>query len=572
MNTAVPSALLSRFGHAMVWLGGGNWRDIDDEAERSTYQTAGFFVLLNAVIAWGVAIFAVMVSSDLALFAVLPLTLVCGLLVGAFGRILATSVLESGRARLASDATRAAVAVLIGIAVGEIAALAIFAGPVNRELHDQADQARASVSASDRGERLQRLRDDRARLDERISEALDRRDQAEVVARCEFNPGPECPGNRITGVPGQGDEARLAETALANAERDLAAARTEREQEGPKLDASIGALDAELEVQRDEAEALALADSGLDARWRAMHSYTTDNPAALLLRLGVVAFFVLLNLLPLLLRLWRGQTELDRRIAARRLRTQAEEEADTAIALKRAQVRATRELRAQDELLRTPLLDGGSSRRVQEAEQPLPATLSFRPKRELLALPAGTDAGSPNPNLPALSGDKELQTRHAGPLDALPGPLPQVARAFGGLVRPLVPEQVVRLAENPPRPLKTARTLLEEVEEFQFSLLRKRKVTITEEKSDDEPRHEEPAGQEKALRRSAVATRILDLADRRSRLGKRAEAGPGLTAAEQRARRELPLGDRVRQLARADRKELPPGGRKELPPGATDAQ
>lgn len=569
MNTAVLSDTLSRLGNLMVSLGGGIWREIDDDAERSTYQSAGFFVLLNAVIAWGVAMFAVVGLSELSLWVALPVALVCGLLVGAFGRTLTTAVLEPGRTRVLGEVTRAAVAVLIGIVVGELAALAIFTGPVNRQLNVEADTARASVSTSDRGRQLEQLRDDRARLDERVSASVARRDEAQIVARCEFNPGPECPSNRITGVPGRGQEASLAETALANAERDLAAARAERAAEGPQLDTSIARIDSELEVDRDTAEALARADNGLDARWRAMHTYTTENAVAMLLRLGIVTLFVLLNLLPLLLRSWRGQTELDRRVAARRLRNRAEEEADTAIALKRAEVRATRELRLQEELLQAPLVEGTPVHRIERApdgDRRRVATVT--PKRELLGLPSGKEAPSGD-NLPVLASDRDLEQR--GALDALPGPLPQMAKAFGDLVRPLVPAQVARLAEGAPKPLKTARTLLEEVEEFQFSLLRKRKVTITEEKSDDaEPEQEQPETGEKALRRSAMATRILDFTgDRRNRLGRGGESAPALTAAEQRARRELPLGDRVRQLTKANRRELPPAGRRELPPGSS---
>lgn len=565
MNSAVSSDMLSRFGNLMIWLGGGSWRDIDDHAERSTYQSAGFFVLLNAVIAWGVATFAVVGLAGVSAGAALPFTIVSGLLVGVFGRILATTVAEPGRRRALGDVVRGLVAMLIGIVVGEVAALAIFTGPINRELNNQVEAARSAVAVSDRGRQLDQLRDDRARLDARVSEALQRRDEAQIVARCEYNPGSECPSDRITGDPGRGPEANLAETALANAESDLASARAEREREAPRLDATIDRMDTELEVNRDKAEALTLADNGLDARWRAMHTYTNDNPVAMVLRFGVVGLFVLLNLLPLLLRVWRGQTEQDRRVAARRLRNRAEEEADTAIALKRAQVRAERELRLQDELLRAPLVDGVP---VTDADETRELTVGATPQRDLLALPSG-ESRSSGDNLPVPAGGRELEPHRPGLLDALPGPLPQVAKAFGGLVRPLVPAPVARLAEKRPSPLKTARTLLEEVEEFQFSLLRKRKVTLTEEKPDDESAQQETG--EKALRRSAVATRILDsTGESPDALGEGGRSGPALSAAEKRARRELPLGDSVPELTGAERRALPPSRRRELPPGSTD--
>lgn len=499
MNSAVPSDTLPRLGTLMVWLGGGSWRDIDDPLERSAYQTAGFLVLLNAAIAWGVATFAVVGLAGMSGWAALPITLLCGLLVGVFGRILVTTPAEPGRRRILADLARGLVAVFIGIVVGEVAALAIFTGPVNRELSDQVDAARSTVAFSDRGRQLDQIRDDRAALDARVSAALQRRDEAQIVARCEYNPGPECPSNRITGDPGRGPEARFAQSALVSAESDLAAARAEREREAARLDAMIDRIDTELEADRDKAEALARADNGLDARWRALHAYTGDSPVAMTLRLGVAGFFVLLNLLPLLLRIWRGETEQDRRVAARRLRNRAEEEADTAIALKRAQVRAERELRLQDELLRAPL------------------------------------AETVHVTVPA--GGRELEPHRGGPLDALPGPLPRMAKAFGGLMRPLVPAPVARLAETVP--LRTARTLLEEVEEFQFSLLRKRKVTLTEEKPDDGPA--QPETGEPALRRSAVATRILDpTAESRDALG---------------------------HGGRSEPRKLPPGRRRELPPG-----
>ncbi len=558
MNTAVPADTLTRMGTMMVWLGGGNWRDIDDHAERSTYQSTGFFVLLNAIIAWGVATYAVVALSGVSAWAALPCTLVCGLLVGVFGRTLATAVTESGRRRVLGDAVRGLVAVIIGVVIGELAALAIFTGPIDRQLSGEVDAARASVADSARGSHLDRLRADRVRLDERVAVAATRRDNAQVVARCEYNPSPECPADRITGDPGRGQETRLAEDALADAASELAAAREERAREAARLDAAIQRVDAELEAHRDHAEALARADDGLDARWRAMHAYTAEHGGAMVLRFGIVGFFVLLTLLPLLLRTWRGQTQQDRRIAARRLRSRAEEEADTAIAVKRAEVRAARELRLQDELLVSPLLEGEVV--TQRQLDVTPET-----KRELIALPAGTEHSSGD-NLPVLAGDRQLEPRRPGPLDALPGPLPQVARAFGGLVRPLVPEQVVKLAEHAPKPLKTARTLLEEVEEFQFSVLRKRKVTVTEERSDDSVPEQETEG--KTLRRSAVATRILDATGlRRGELDDRRESGPALSAADQRTRRELPLGDTPHELPHTEHRELPSKRRRALPRG-----
>ena len=81
-------------------------------------------------------------------------------------------------------------------------------------------------------------------------------------------------------------------------------------------------------------------DHGLGARWAAMNDHTFASPGAMLLRLVTIAFFALLILLPLILKLWRGQTSEDRGAAARAEVERAELEADTAIAVKRAEVRA----------------------------------------------------------------------------------------------------------------------------------------------------------------------------------------------------------------------------------------
>lgn len=558
MSSTAPESprALWRMGNLLVWLGGGEWRDITDHSERSSYASTGFIVLLNAVIAWGVATFAVVGLTGANALLALPFTLVCGLLVGAFGRVLATRAAEPGGGWVLGDVARALVAVLIGVVVGELAALAIFTGPTNRELNEQVDVARASVAQSERGRELERLQDDRQRLDAKVATAQERRDEALVVARCETNPTPACPSDRITGAPGRGYEANVAERELGNAEQDLADARAERTDSAPRLDARITQVEGLLDADRVTAEALARADTGLDARWRAMHDYTTGSPVAGILRLAVVTFFVVLSLLPLLLRFWRGQTEQDRRIAARRLRTRAEEEADTAIAVRRAEVRAARELREQEALLEAPPVE------------PARLTTATAERTEPLALPSAGQEPATSDNLPVLAERRELEPKRSGPLDSLPGPLPMVARALTGAVRPLVPESLARIASDAPRPARIARTLLEEVEEFSFSLTRKRKVTVTEE-TPDGPRH---PGEEsvEALRRSAVATRILDEADDRRAVLERDENGPALTAAELRARRELGLGDEPVALPYSEHRELPTGARRALPPGTDE--
>lgn len=481
MHPAAPtnsSDHVTLAGRLMVWLGGGSWRDIADHDERSTYQLAGAIVLLNALAAWLVGAFAVMTTSDVHPMLALLVTLVLGLLVGVFGRVLASS-LATRRRFAPGDIVKGLVAVLIGAVIGELAVLAIFTGPVNRELNHQVDAARAAVANGALAGELEQRRTERSRLDEKVDAAIAHRDSARVVARCEVNPTPECPDEQITGDPGRADEANQAEQALASAERDLAGARTDRARKAPALDAEIASTSELLADDVARATDLARADVGVDARWRAMHTYTTDNGAALVLRLGVVAFFVVLNLLPLLLRFWRGQTAHDLRIQARRNRLRAEYEADTAIAVKRAELRMVRE--------------------VEEAE-PV----------ERLALPAAQPQPEPEPaeipNLPAIVERGELERtsahiarREPGPLDALPGPLPQLARAVTGVVCPLLPERITNFQANP---VKTARTLLEEVEEFTFSLTRRRKVTL--ESNEPEARGDARPAEQAALRQSAV--------------------------------------------------------------------
>ena len=71
---------------------------------------------------------------------------------------------------------------------------------------------------------------------------------------------------------------------------------------------------------------------------------TSASAGTLVLRLLTIAFFALLYLLPLILRQWRGETTHDRHATARAERERAELEADTAIAIKRAEVRREAEI------------------------------------------------------------------------------------------------------------------------------------------------------------------------------------------------------------------------------------
>jgi Domain of unknown function (DUF4407) len=512
VSSPVSPPPLARPANLMVWLGGGNWRDIDDPAERSAYQTAGFFVALNAVVSgWVVRAAAGLagVSGPAGwLFAA-----VSGLLVGALGRTLATASADPGVGRsrgLLGDLARGLVAVLIGVLLGEVAALAIFAGATDRQLNSSLDVAGTSVSQSAPARRLGALQADRSVLDTQVDAATDRRDRSLVVARCEYHPGPGCPSTQITGDPGRGPEAVQANTDLAAAEHALAEAGARRDQLAPGLDRDIAGARADLGRVSARAEALAAADTGLDARWTAMNSYTTGAAGPLVLRIAVVVLFVLLNLLPLILRRWRGQTDQDRRILARRLRNRAEEEADTTVAISRANLRAALELDRHRTVLASgsavPLgsaaLDAAALDAAPLGSAPLRsallddtplaavAPLERAVTRAELSAPAEPEpAGreSDGPRLPALARRRDLAPPQRGPLDLLPGPLPGAVRTITGLVRPLVPAPVARLADAAPRSIKIARGLWEEVEEFQFTMLRKRTVRLASDEIDDAP-------------------------------------------------------------------------------------
>lgn len=560
--SAETSEQITRAGKVMVWFGGGHWRDLADNDERAAYQLAGFLVLLNGLMAWGVATAAVVSVSAVSPLPAAVFTLPLGLLVAAFGRVLASRLTRTRRFG-AGDVAGGFVAVLIGLVVGELAALALFAGPIDRALNDKVDQARADVATSELAQRLERLRQDRRQLDADVNAAIAQRNSARAVARCEVDPGPGCPTDQITGDPGVAEEARDAESALAAAERDLARARAERTQDAPGLDRDIAALREQLGADRERAVALANADSGIDARWQAMHDYTTSNPVALVLRLGVLTFFVALSLLPLLLRLWRGQTEQDRRILARRERLRAEEEADTALALARAEARteavaahaalppaeravALAALAERPEMQR-PVLTATASR---QGEWATPMALESGGPDVGGATASRTSGGTAGPTGTALeprpSGTGEVARRAQGPLDNLPGPLPSLARAVTGFI----PERITRFpAQVVTNPVKTARTLLEDVEELTVTFTRKRSVSVHEAESGGSASDSVTAGSDRPRVQHVTASRVIDATDdpARDELSGRSDTalGSGLStrAVEQGPRRELPSGE-----------------------------
>src|SRR5512139_3203559 len=126
----------------LTWFGGGHWRELDERHERSTAAIAGAVVLVSAALAWLVATVVVVQSTRWPVWAVLPLTLLFGLLVGAVSRAAA-----SGPTRGWAVAGRAAVAAVVGLVVGELAAVALFAGSIDRHIDERAARSASATPA-----------------------------------------------------------------------------------------------------------------------------------------------------------------------------------------------------------------------------------------------------------------------------------------------------------------------------------------------------------------------------------------------------------------------------------------
>jgi len=504
----------------LTWLGGGHWRELAERHERSAHAVAGAVVLLGAVLAWLVASLAVSESARWSVLAILPLTLVFGLLVGAVTRGTA-----SGPDRRWPGTTgRAAVGIAVGVVVGELAALVVFSSSIEHRLDERAlRNAESSPAVAQASASLQQTRDARTALDNAVEQARLHQDQALVVARCEYHPAPACPQTRITGVPGPGPETRTANELLADAQHELDNALAARDRQAPELDAMVSRAEQAFTEARQSV--VADAGRGLGARWVAMNDVTLASAGPLMLRLLTIAFFVLLYLLPLILRLWRGETTQDRHASARSERERVELDADTAIALKRAEVRREAEiLWAEHQLTQARLAIEAQTeidrehqrRRVAEAlEAPVRASAqrTFEPVEEDMYLPIAAEAeaasralaqlpagaqddrfGTPEnvQNLPAQvepSGEVEAHDERGTPL--IPS-IPDATKAAARWIRPLVPPFVARVIDNTTQPLRTARQVFEEVEEITFSLKRTRKVTVDSESSDtgDQPPRE----------------------------------------------------------------------------------
>ena len=325
----------------LTWLGGGDRLELNERHERSTHAVAGVVVLVNVVLTWLVTTLAVLPAVHMPAPVVVPLTLVFALLEGAMARAIATGPTR-GAAGRGATAMAVVLVMALGGVVGEFAALALFSGSIDRVIQQQA--ARNAVSAPavvQQSTNLQQMREARGALDQAVDAARAHRDEALIVARCEYHPTPACPQTRITGVPGSGPETRTANELLADSQRELDQAIAARDRRVPGLEDQINRGERVLDEARQSA--IADVDHGLGSRWVAMQQLTSAGAGTLALHVLTVGFFIALGVLPLILRRWRGDTSHDRHAQARAERERAELIADTAIAVKRAEVRAAAE-------------------------------------------------------------------------------------------------------------------------------------------------------------------------------------------------------------------------------------
>lgn len=528
-------------------------------------SASGTVAVVNAIVGWLVATGAVLTSTHWPLAVALPLCLLVGVLVGAVSRVVA-----SGRSTIAA---RVALAVAVGCVVGELATVLAFSGSIDRRIDQQAAAgAPVVIQASADLDQAHRAR---TALDTAVEQARARRDEALVVARCEYNPSPACPQTRITGVPGDGPETRTADELLSGAQQELDAALATRDGRAAGLDTEV--VGAEQQLGRARVTAAADADHGLGARWVAMNGYTLSNVGALLLRLAATAFFSLLILLPLILRLLRGQTDRDRVESART-------EADAAIAIKQAEVRAAAEtLWAEQQLTNARFAVAAQNeidrdhhrRRITDATgTPVaPGRLDFV-EDDMSYLPIAAEAEAAGRGTAELPPSRTSPVTTSLPAEVKPvarqAPLiptiPNITRAAARFVRPLVPPVVARVIDTAidtaAQPVRAARQAFEEVEEITFSFKRVHRVTVDSEEvtaapaaSGEMPRPVGPHRVDAVFDRSHYAVGDTDSPDHADRmpLGRPAE-------------RRLSGPERNRALADAGRGELDaPDGPRALP-------
>jgi hypothetical protein len=233
-----------------------------------------------------------------------------------------------------------------------------------------------------------------------------------------------------------------------------------------------------------------------------MQQLTSISTSILILQLLTVGFFAFLALLPTILRLWRGETSHDRHAQARADRERAELTADTAVAVKRAEIRAATEIMWAEERLAHARLAVKAQTEIDRAQirhrvnaaiegttpDPAPAVddiyLPIAAEAEAASLVATQSIpASPTPavaearNLPAV-----VERRNTPAKPTIPT-IPDVTRAAARWIRPLVPGFVARAVDTSTHPLRIARQVIEEVEEITFSLKRTHKLIVHSEES-----------------------------------------------------------------------------------------
>lgn len=488
------------------------------ESSVESRWAAGVITLFYGAASALVAGLALAAATGWPTLAVVSSAVAFGVLVGVQSRLIARGPIQGWKAVTG----RAAIAVVVGVVVGELTVLALFAGAVDRSLDDAAARSADAVPAVVQASAdLNQSRAARTELDVAVEQSRDRLDHALVVARCEYNPSPACPQTLITGMPGRGPETRTANELLADARQDLDASLGLRERRAPELDTAIVADERALGNAR--ATAVAASDRGLGARWVAMHEYTLAGAGTMLLRLATVAFSVLLNLFPLILKLSRGQTTNERLAAAQAERERAELEADTAIAVKRSEVRRTAEvlwaeqqlasarlaIEAQHEIDRSlhqrrvaQALEGHIHAEPQQEEQEELAADMFEPKQldSAAAAPARI-----NDHLPA---PVESHVAERDQRQVLPG-IPDLTRSAVRWIRPLVPPIVAKAIDSTAHPVRTARQVFEEVEEINFSLRRTHTVTVHSTDNPPSEKEHEPARDDDEGARRRVESSVV---------------------------------------------------------------
>lgn len=541
---------------ALIWLGGGHGREPGERHERSAHVVAGAVVVLGAALAWLVATLAVCGSARATSLTVVPLTLVFGLLAGAVAR---GTVPGPHRSR-PGLVGRAAMAAAVGVIVGELATLVILSGSIDQRLDERASRTAESAPAvAQASASLQRTKEARAALERAVTQARDLQDRALVVARCEYHPTPDCPQTRITGVPGPGPETRTANELLNDAQHELDAALSARDSRAPALDATISRQQQALQDARRGV--IADAGRGLGARWVAMNDLASDTAGVQALRLLTVGACVLLYLAPLVLGLWRGQTTYDRHAAARAECDRAELDADTAIAIKRAEVRREAEiLWAEHQLTQARLAIEAQTeidrehqrRRVLQALEPPVHAPSQRPVEPVeddgyLPIAAAAEAASRAiAQRPAPEAGVEVARPDERNSPLIPS-LPDATRAAARWIRPLVPPFVARVIDTTTQPLRAARHVfegvLEETEEITIALRRTRTVTVNSEASSAElPAAEGGTETPSARAEFVTSSRYTPSEDRLSTAGH----APDLTTRG--APRDLGMSEGPRQL------------------------